>query len=550
MNLSRIINTIRHLKPVQIYGRLYFLYKRKFWSTGQSAQLCKHAAELKNQLLVSSDATLKLTFLNCSKTFSIDKIGWLSGDYPEAPEKLWLYNLNYFLWLFDGQTESFSALNLAAILDWIAKNDSSRSESWEPYPLSIRLRSWIRWCQQHPSLPESTADCIWESIANQCDRLWVDLETHNQANHLLMNLCALFSSTVSLIDWLEEPFENYAQRLQYCLAELNKEIRQQLFADGGHYERSPMYHCEILEAIIEIKKASRILSDQTVLNHALSSSAKRLSELCDDRIPLMRDWLSVMTHPDGKVAQFNDCAMIDGLQRQKKVERPINYLLEDSGYFVRFAEDNYFVIACGEPSPPFQPGHSHCDILSYELSLGGRRCIVDTGCGSYQNEAIRADCRSSAAHNIPLIENTDQSDIWGNFRIGKRAKVTHRAFDPENGFLELEFVDQYEQRFRREVIFAANSIKIRDRMFNRRITGTFCSIIHLAPEVLIQPEKEPGCTCYSIGDKEFSLHTSAKLRIDRYVWYPQFGTSKNAEKLIFSNHETEAIDYVITWQTS
>lgn len=264
----------------------------------------------------------------------------------------------------------------------------------------------------------------------------------------------------------------------------------------------------------------------------------------------MRDWLAVMTHPDGKIAQFNDSTLVEGIKREKHSERPLNYLLEDSGFFVRLSPDSYFALSCAEPSPPFQPGHSHCDILSYELSLNGSRCIIDTGCGSYQNGQIRRTCRESAAHNLPFIENTNQSDIWENFRIGRRARVTHRHFDPEKGLLEIEFVDQYEQRFRREVVFAPNSIRFRDRMFNRRVTGTFCSLLHLSPEVLIQPEKEPGCSCFSIGTCEFSIRSSARLRIDSFVWYPDFGTPVNAVKLILSNHEAEAIDYVITWQTS
>lgn len=550
MELQRVFNTIRHLKPVQVYGRLFFWGKRKLLKTGESVQLCNMAQELKQQLLVDADEKIELSFLNYPRTFAISKIGWLSGDYDEVPEKLWLYNLNYFSWLFDGQKECFSQYNLMAILDWIEKNSSSRAESWEPYPLSRRVCNWVRWCREHPSLPEMTADCIWQSIENQCQRLWLDLETHNQANHLLINLHTLFVATVYLADWNEELQPNQEQRLQYCATQLNQEIREQLFADGGHYERSPMYHREMLDAIDEIKKACRFLMFEIGIPQGLNHSVSRLAELCDDRLPLMRDWLAVMTHPDGKVAQFNDCALVEGLKREKQSERPLNYLLEDSGYFVRLSANNYFAISCGEPSPSFQPGHAHCDILSYELSLAGQRCIIDTGCGSYQNEEIRNNCRSSAAHNLPFIENTNQSDIWGLFRIGKRAQVTHRHFDPEKGLLEIEYIDQYDQRFRREVIFAANSIKFRDRMFNRRITGTFCSLVHLAPEVLIQQEKESGGNNFTIGSTEFSIHSSAKLRIDRYIWYPEFGRPVNAEKLILSNHETEAIDYVITWQTS
>jgi uncharacterized heparinase superfamily protein len=37
---------------------------------------------------------------------------------------------------------------------------------------------------------------------------------------------------------------------------------------------------------------------------------------------------------------------------------------------------NRLIVDCGPVGPEYQPGHSHCDTLSFELSLGGKRVVV------------------------------------------------------------------------------------------------------------------------------------------------------------------------------
>ncbi len=547
MTLSRLFHTIRHLLPVQIYGRPLYAMKRMFSPAGSPGRICQLASELKGRLLLQPSDSLELCFLNQTRQFSTAKMQWESGNFHEKPEKLWVYHLNYFNWLHDGQTEVHSQQNLFLILDWIENNPSVRSETWEPYPLSRRITEWVRWCREHPSLDEEAEECIRSSIASQCDRLWCDLEYHNQANHLLENLKALFVATAFLAEYEDTLTREIDSRLEFCIDELVNQIRLQFLPDGGHFERSPMYHVEMLHAVETARAANRKLLELDGISQGLSRKIARLAMLCGDRVPLMRDWLAVMTHPDGRIAQFNDSTLVKGIMRDWK---SMSYLLENSGFFVRHTPECYFAMSCGDPAPAFQPGHSHCDILSYELSLAGQRCIIDTGCGSYQNEEIRQECRKTESHNVPMIEHAEQSDIWGNFRIGRRAKVTQRSYDSENGLLAVEFTDQYGQKFRREVIFSPGSIRIRDRMSDRKVTGTFISLIHLAPEVVVMPDESPGAYGFIINNIAFSINTGAKVRTSPHVWYPDFGRPVKSEKLVLSNPQAEAIDYVITWKPS
>jgi len=75
----------------------------------------------------------------------------------------------------------------------------------------------------------------------------------------------------------------------------------------------------------------------------------------------------------------------------------------------------------GPDGSPTQPGHVHADLLSIELWVDGEKRISDPGVTSYNDDAARAWCRSSAAHNGPHFEGEDTSEVWSAFRTGRRA---------------------------------------------------------------------------------------------------------------------------------
>jgi hypothetical protein len=554
MDLAKYFQTIKHLKPIQLYGRVLFILKRKIGLFGKpSRSILTDAKAFKEKLTVSEEKPLELSFLNKKVSFEISDIPWnarKNTDNEQKIEKLWQYNLNYFDYLFDGQIDSFSPLAEYLILDWIEKNSKTTTESWEPYPISKRIVNWCRWLEQHPCLQETTRLCIMNSLVSQCKRLFIDLEFHNQANHLLENLKALFITANFTYFNLEDYKELVEKWLQTATENLLIEINEQFFEDGGHYERSPMYHKEMMEGVEEILASIKTYSPQKHVSFAEGKEKllDELKELCQTKLPAMKQWLAIMTHPDGKVAQFNDCAKIKGeTPVQLESDRPASTFLPESGYFVRIWPDAYFALSCKEPTPAYQPGHTHCDIFSYELSLGKLRTVIDTGCGSYQNPEIRKNCRKSASHNIPLIELSEQSQIWGSFRMGQRAVIEKFDWSSERSSLQLAMRDYLGQRYTREVIFEEKSIRFRDRMYDRKITGTFCSYIHLSPEVSLLPGIDQNMN-FTIGQTEFQIKTAARTRFEICKIYPEFGVEKQAEKLILSNPQSEAIDYVITWK--
>src|SRR6185295_1096925 len=76
---------------------------------------------------------------------------------------------------------------------------------------------------------------------------------------------------------------------------------------------------------------------------------------------------------------------------------------------------------CASVGPSYQPGHAHADTLSFELSLHGRRVLVNSGTSEYGTGPERQRQRSTAAHNTVVIDGQDSSEVWGGFRVARRA---------------------------------------------------------------------------------------------------------------------------------
>ena len=76
----------------------------------------------------------------------------------------------------------------------------------------------------------------------------------------------------------------------------------------------------------------------------------------------------------------------------------------------------------GSIRPYYQPGHAHADEMNFELFFKGSPVIVDTGVSTYEKNDRRLLERSTSSHNC-LILDSNSSDVWSGFRVGKRANV-------------------------------------------------------------------------------------------------------------------------------
>src|SRR5690606_5224257 len=111
--------------------------------------------------------------------------------------------------------------------------------------------------------------------------------------------------------------------------------------------------------------------------------------------------------------------------------QPSARLLPASGY-ARMAAGAAVLLADVAPvGPDHLPGHAHADTLSFELSLNGRRVLVNGGTSTYENDAERLRQRGTASHNTVVVDGHDSSEVWGAFRVARRARVKDVEFGQE-----------------------------------------------------------------------------------------------------------------------
>jgi uncharacterized heparinase superfamily protein len=334
------------------------------------------------------------------------------GDPPnwetEAP-LLWLFNLHYFAWLDALPPDE----QRRRVLDWILRYPPSVGRpGWMAYPLSLRLRHWVallfaaeRWLE-----PERVQ--LIASIEAQAECLADTLEYHLRGNHLLESAITLKLLAGCFRGRAVARWERRGEAL------LDAELREQFLLDGGHVERSPMYHARLAHGLLDLVN---VLPDN-------DETRVRIEQ----RLPGILRFLSAMRHPDGEIALFNDAAFgvapepgaILDYARRLGLDAPAfsSGSFSETGYHAWRGGDDALIVDAGPIGPDYLPAHGHGDIFSFELSLGGKRVVVDGGTWGYEAGPERDWVRSTRAHNTVEVGGQDQAEFFGAFRVGRRGR--------------------------------------------------------------------------------------------------------------------------------
>jgi len=349
---------------------------------------------------------------------------------PVSP--LWTYNLHYFdhaadlAWGWRATADPAYARRFEALAGgWMEQTAGGRGPGWEPYALSLRAVNWMRARLLFgAALEPGFAARMDSSLHGQLAFLRRRLEWHILANHLQKNLHAL------VLGGLYFPGPDAAAWRTGVLGLLWRELFEQVLADGGHFERSPMYHAIALGDFLELLAM-------------LDACGVEVAPEARERVRAMARAWTRLVRPDGRPHLFNDAA--DGIAPDAGWLRRLATLvlgevpappvgawaLAETGYFGFADGGERIAVDCGPPGPRYQPGHAHCDALSFELDLGGRPVVVDSGTSGYEGDPLRAYARSTRAHSTVQVGTREQSEVWGTFRVGGLARVRALEWSPE-----------------------------------------------------------------------------------------------------------------------
>jgi uncharacterized heparinase superfamily protein len=424
-------------------------------------------------------------------------------------------------------------------------NQILTGDGWHPYTISLRLVNWLQALaafKEEFSMDELFRMRLLASWNGQAEVLAGDLETDVGGNHLLANLRALVFAGIALRGDIARI------RVRRFLARLEREISEQVLADGGHFERNPGYHLTVLRHCLEIALVLRRNGWGPL--PWLDSALRRMSDYliailpADSRVPLLKDttWDEAasptdllaagalyLQDPAYKIsAEFGLYPLLlfgrEGLEifrgwRSRETPRP-SVALRTSGHCVMRddSKGDYLILDAGKPCPDHLPAHAHADLLSYELMVEGRRIVVDSGVYEYSAGPWRDYFRSTRAHNTVEVEEADQSEVWASFRVARRARPGEIRWQADDSFVTAQASHDGYRRLpvpvthRRSVIWRRDGFWLfLDGLWGKGSTRA-ASYVHL----------HPGLDFKKVGASTWQI-----VGCSVPVWLTAFGTDGN-----------------------
>lgn len=505
--IKLLFHTIKYLKPIQIYYRLFYFIRNRFFKRSYKKKLLEDFFSLKwDEAVLNPNSFLgenKFFFLNIEKNFK-EEIDWNFDDYG----KLWTFNLNYFDFL--NQSNIIVEDGLKLIKDYVFQ-DEVLEDGKASYPISLRGINWIKFLAKHKISDKG----IDQNLYNHYQILLFNPEYHLLGNHLLENGFAFLFGGYYFKDEIL-----YKQALKI----LKNELEAQVLNDGGHFELSPMYHQTMLFRVLD---GIQLIKQNPWKKDGLLIFLENIAVK-------MLSWLNEITFNNGDIPMVNDSSFgiapstKELLNYGKKLglfAKDIN--LSDSGYRMIKNKKYELFIDVGQVGASYQPAHVHSDTFNFVLYVNNLPIFVDTGVSTYEKNQIRRKERSTASHNTVEIKSTEQTQVWGGFRVAKRAEIIDLK---ETDFIEATH-DGYKNlgiNHTRKFRTKTSEIVIEDT-FSKIIKGEQVAYFHFHPSII---EVIIDKSDVYIDNKKMTLSFKGeKISIEKEIYRFALGFNKTIEAI-------------------
>lgn len=533
-NLPRLLRTLAYVPPAAIRWRVVARLKRYYYRSPLYglAGLQQGILPEPNWVgveLVAGNPTLgqelaagKFTFVGQMLPLEVPPRTWL----PAQGSALWVFTLHYHEWLADLRAAGQKAVAQRLVADWLVHFGGYHPVVWHPYPVSLRLVAWLthgKWLLE--GADEELKQAFYESLLRQAVYLADNLERDLGGNHLLKNLKAMIYAGLGL-----EKGEIYARGM----AELLHQLQEQILSDGMHYELTPMYAAQVLRDLLEVRAVLRKMGGAP--------------KVLDETVRKLGTALAFFVHGDGRLAQFNDGAELDeayvGQLLRLSGAEDAPEILPAAGYARLERGGTLVLLDGGKVGPDENPGHAHADTLSFEMSVGRERVVVNGGTYAYQH-ALRNMFRGTAAHSTVSLEGHDSAEVWGGFRVGRRPKVVTLSLQggaeplPGGDIWAEGSHDGYRHLgtlHRRKLLLAGDGSRLRgedevvfDKGLKARVRGHF----HLHPDVSVRLLSDTSAELETLAGVRLLLTVEGgRLDVKDSRYAPQFGKLVPTRQLI------------------
>ncbi|MUO79714.1 heparinase [Agrobacterium vitis] len=317
----------------------------------------------------------------------------------ELPSQVFAARLHSFSWLRHiraNKTPEASAHARAIVDSWIKLNGKRVGIGWEAGVLGQRI---IAWLSHSPVVLQDCESSFYRRFLKSLSRqvayagLSADLAPDGVDRLRLRIALAMASIAMSAS----------ARQIRKAAHFLDLELERQVLADGGHISRNPQAALDILFDLLPLR--------QTYVNLGHDVPIKLISTI-DRMFPAIR----FFRHSNGDLALFNGATatlandLMSVLRYDESGGQPFRAL--PHSHYQRLAAGGAVVLVdTGVPAKGDVSRTAHAGCLSFELSCGRHRLVVNSGTPRFAGERYRQMARATAAHSTLVI--ADQS----SFRI-------------------------------------------------------------------------------------------------------------------------------------
>jgi uncharacterized heparinase superfamily protein len=184
---------------------------------------------------------------------------------------------------------------------------------------------------------------------------------------------------------------NQARHIRTATRKLSDELQRQILPDGGHISRNPGALIELLIDLLPLRQtfAARNIAPPPALLNAI-----------DRMMPMLR----FFRHGDGSFALFNGMSsapshLLATLLAYDDTHGVPMANMPHTGFQRLDAGAMTVIMDTGAPPPPNVSHEAHAGCLSFELSSGPSRIVINCGMPANGRDNWRAFARSTLAHS-------------------------------------------------------------------------------------------------------------------------------------------------------
>ncbi|KZS55762.1 MULTISPECIES: heparinase II/III family protein [Rhizobium] len=412
---------------MQFGRRFASMYVREAWRRALRRvallrlKLFRHSIKVPERLIVAptdlrsidphvADEILNGRFLLAGRMLETNGKSPFTFTLPSRPFAIRLHSFGWLRHMRANKTERSSAAARAIVDSWLSIH-AGRMEgvAWETDVTAQRVIAWL----SHSPVVLQNADRgfyrrFMKSLAFQVRFL------HRMAPFTLGGL-ELFRLRIALA-MASVAMPARASTLRRAAQALDREFDSQILSDGGHISRNPRVGLELLLDLLPLR--------QTYVNLGHDLPQKLISGI-DRMYPALR----FFRHQDGDLALFNGATstlaneLMSVLRYDETAGQPFKALPHSR--YQRLSGGKTVIIA-DTGTPPSAGGRrtAHAGSLSFEMSSGRHRFIVNSGSPKFAGHRYVQMARTTAAHSTVIINDTSSS------RFSPSPFLNHAIIEP------------------------------------------------------------------------------------------------------------------------